>query len=268
MNHSTPLIRALRLIRVGLLVLSGVGTVLFLFPLLDGERRTRLKQRWSANLLDILGTCVMADLDQIKPGSLIVANHISWLDIFVINAVLPCAFVSKAEVRHWPVIGWLAAVNETVFLRRGSRGHARLVNDEIGEQLKDGKNVVVFPEGTTTDGLRLLSFHAALIQPALAAGRPIIPLAISYWEPDGQRSLAPRYDGDCSFARCLGNIASRRRLHARLQSLPALGLHGEDRRAVAKAAHAAIAVAIQLPALAAALPEKPCPEFFEDLATV
>ncbi len=268
MNHNTPAVRVLRLIRVVLLVLGGAVTVFFLFPLLDGEKRARLKQRWSTTLLDILGTQVTADLSQITPGSLIVANHISWLDIFVINAVLPCAFVSKAEVRHWPVIGWLAAANETVFLRRGSRTHARLVNDEIGERLNAGKHVVVFPEGTTTDGLRLLSFHAALIQPALAAGRPVVPLAISYWEPDGQRSLAPRYDGDCSFARCFGNITSRRRLHARLQSLPALGINGEDRRAVAQAAHAAIAEAIQLSASNTVLPETLSRKSFEDLATV
>jgi len=266
MNDNTHLVRTLRLLRVGLLILSGVATAVFLYPLLDEKARARRKKRWSQILLDILGVGVEADLAHITPGCLIVANHISWLDIFVINAVLPSAFVSKAEVRNWPVIGWLAAVNETVFLRRGSRGHARLVNEEISEILHADKHVVVFPEGTTTDGLRLLSFHGALIQPALAAGRPVSPLALSYWEADGERSLAPRYDGDISFADCLKSIASRQRLRARLQSLPILGTAGEDRRAVAKAAHTAIAQAILLQLGADAVQEDGTSERSEVLA--
>ncbi|OQA33747.1 MAG: 2-acyl-glycerophospho-ethanolamine acyltransferase [Betaproteobacteria bacterium ADurb.Bin341] len=247
MKNNNPLVRTLRLIRVGLLILSGTATVVFLFHFLNDLQRARQKQRWSKTLLLILGIQADANLGHVRPGSLIVANHISWLDIFVINAVLPCAFVSKAEVRHWPLIGWLAAVNETVFLRRGSHGHASLINREIAQKLNQGKHVVVFPEGTTTDGLRLLSFHAALIQPALAAGRPVVPLAISYWEPGGKRSLAPRYDGQISFGECLKSIAARPHLKARLQSLPALGLHSEDRRTVAQAAHAAIAEVILSP---------------------
>jgi 1-acyl-sn-glycerol-3-phosphate acyltransferase len=122
------------------------------------------------------------------PGALLVANHISWIDIYVINSALPAAFVAKEEVRHWPLIGWLAARNDTVFLRRGSRGHARIINQEIAEILDQEKYVAVFPEGTTTDGTHLLHFHAALIQPALAASRPVLPVAISYWEVDGTRS--------------------------------------------------------------------------------
>jgi len=240
MNINPPFVRALRFLRVGLLILSGVVTVIFFYPVLDEAARARRKQRWSQILLDILGIRVEADLAHVTPGSLIVANHISWLDIFVIGAVLPAAFVSKVEVRNWPILGWLAAINETIFLRRGSHGHARLINAEIGEKLLAGKHVVVFPEGTTTDGLRLLSFHGALLQPALTAGRPVVPLALSYWEADGERSLVPRYDGDISFGECLKSILSRRCLRARLQSLPVLGAAGEDRRTVAKAAQAAI----------------------------
>ena len=87
---------------------------------------------------------------------LLVANHVSWVDIFVVNALTPAAFVSKADVRQWPVIGWLAAVNETVFLRRGSRGHARVINEEIAERMRAGRHVALFPEGTTTDGSHVL----------------------------------------------------------------------------------------------------------------
>jgi 1-acyl-sn-glycerol-3-phosphate acyltransferase len=198
-------------------------------------------------LLDALGVEVEADLAYLEPGVLVVANHVSWIDIYVINAVMPVAFVAKAEVRHWPVLGWLAARNDTVFLQRGSRGHAHVVNQQVAELLGSGQHVAVFPEGTTTDGRSLLHFHAALLQPALSAGKPVLPVAISYWEVDGQRSLAPRYDGDISLGQCTRAILGRKRLIARLVTTPLLGLQGENRKQVAAAARAAIASAAELP---------------------
>jgi len=225
----------------------GVAISFTLLPLVGDARRLRFRARWATRLLRILGIRLEADLTHAAPGVLLVANHISWLDILVINAVLPAAFVSKEEIRHWPVIGSLAVRNDTVFLRRGSRGHARIINAEIAGLLAQGKHVAVFPEGTTTDGHSLLHFHAALLQPALAAGRPVLPLAISYWEADGQRSLAPRYDGDISFGECLHAILGRKCLVARLVTTPLLGISGEDRRQVAAAAREAIASAAGLP---------------------
>lgn len=198
-------------------------------------------------MLDALGIELEADLTHLAPGVLMVANHISWIDIFVINAAAPAAFVAKEEVRRWPVIGWLAWKNDTVFLRRGSRGHARLINEEIAGILGDGKLVAVFPEGTTSDGRRLLHFHAALLQPALAAGRPVLPAAISYWELNGERSLAPRYDGDISLGECTAAILKRPRLIARLVTTPLRGTRGEDRKQVASEAREAIALAAGLP---------------------
>jgi 1-acyl-sn-glycerol-3-phosphate acyltransferase len=221
--------------------------VLCVFPVCGEAARRRLKSSWAIALLDSLGVEVDADLTHIVPGALLVANHISWIDIYVINSVMPSAFVSKEEVRHWPLIGWLAARNETVFLRRGSRGHARIINQEIADILNKGKYVAVFPEGTTTDGTHLLHFHAALLQPALAAGRPVLPVGISYWERDGQRSLAPRYDGDISMGQCARAILGRKRLIARIVTTPPLGLNGEDRRQVAAQAREAISLAAGLP---------------------
>lgn len=229
------------------MIVCGAIVALLVFPWCPDRKRLALKQTWSAAVLDALAVELDADLQAAIPGALLVANHVSWIDIFVINAALPSAFVAKEEVRHWPVIGWLAARNDTVFLRRGSRGHAKLINEEVARILGQGKLVAVFPEGTTTDGCALLHFHAALIQPALAAGRPVSPVALSYWEADGQRSLAPRYDGDISLGACTGAILLRPRLRARLVVAPALGLAGEDRKQVAAAAREAIAAGAGLP---------------------
>ena len=237
-------------------MLSGLLLTLCLFPICRDAVRLRLKSSWALALLDALGVELDADLTYAVPGSLLVANHISWIDIYVINAALPAAFVSKEEVRHWPVLGWLAARNETIFLRRGSRGHARIINQEVAERLFKGQHVAVFPEGTTTDGRSLLHFHAALLQPALAAGKPVLPVALSYWEVDGRRSLAPRYDGDISLGQCTRAILGRKRLIARLQTTPLLGLNGENRKQVAAEARAAISLAAGLP-LAGNPPETP-----------
>lgn len=226
---------------------SGTFVALTCFPWCGDRRRRLLKQSWSVALLDALGIQVEADLAHAVPGALLVANHVSWVDIFVINAVLPAAFVSKEEVRHWPVIGWLAAKNETVFLRRGSRGHARLINEQVATLLGQGKHVAVFPEGTTTDGRSLLHFHAALIQPALAAGRPVLPVALSYWQTDGARCLAPRYDGDISLGECTSAILQRKRIIARVVTTPLLGTQGEDRKQVAVLAREAISAGAGLP---------------------
>lgn len=228
-------------------LLYGLATVALAYPLVGDARRLALKQRWSRRLLDILGIRLDATLGGIEPGSLIVANHISWADIFVINAARPVAFVAKADVRQWPLIGWLAARTDTVFLRRGSRGHAKIVNAEIDTLLNAGKDVAIFPEGTTTDGTQLLGFHGALLQPAVETGRPIQPLALCYETPDGRRTLAPAYVGDTSLGQCLATMLATRSMVARLRPTPALPTSSRERRELARIAHAAIALRLGLP---------------------
>lgn len=240
---------------MALLLISGVLLSFGLFAFCSTSTRLRLKSSWSVALLDALGIEIDADLTHVQSGALVVANHISWIDIYLINAVLPAAFVAKEEVRRWPVLGWLAAKNDTIFLRRGSRGHAQIINKEVATVLDKGQFVAVFPEGTTTDGRSILHFHSALIQPALAVGKPVLPVGISYWEIDGQRSDAPRYDGDISLGQCTAAILRRKRLIARLKTTPLLGQNGESRKQIASKAREAIALAAGLP-LTNNLPEK------------
>lgn len=185
-----------------------------------------------------------------QPGCLVVANHISWLDIFLVNALAPSAFVSKAEVRDWPIAGSLAAKNETVFLRRGSRGHAKIINGEIGALLDAGRNVALFPEGTTTDGTHVLHFHAALLQPAIESGHSVQPVSISYRTPDGAVSLAPAYVGDVSLGQCLAAIIAEPRLVARTVVAPPLqSAEGLTRRALAETARDVIVRGIADPSV-------------------
>jgi len=238
---SPALLRGWRYLRLTLHVVEGASTIALIYPFSAEPTHRRLRQRWSQRLLRILGIRLQTEGVAIEPGCMLVANHISWVDIFVINALAPASFVSKAEVRNWPVIGWLAAKNGTIFLRRGSRGHARLINEETAVQLDAGRNVAIFPEGTTTDGSHVLNFHAALLQPAIAAGHAVQPVALSYHAPDGSYSRAPAYDGDVSLGQCLASIVAERATVARVQCAAPIATHPEtDRRTLARQARDAI----------------------------
>ena len=176
MSSASPtpyLIRAFRCLRLTLyLMFIGLGAAL-IYPAVCRKRRSLLKQRWSHTILTILGVTVEAQTTNAPLGCLIVANHISWLDVLAVQSWRPSAFIAKAEIRAWPFIGWLAERNDTVFLRRGNRAHVKAINSEINALLEAGMDVAVFPEGTTTDGTHLLGFHAALLQPAIETGHSL-----------------------------------------------------------------------------------------------
>lgn len=234
-------LRALRCLRLALhLIRAALATALF-YRFLAPQRQLAFKQRWSRKLLRILGITLDADATDAPPGCLIVANHISWLDIFVINALRPASFIAKAEVRRWPFVGWLSAGNDTVFLVRGSRQHARQINGEIDARLNAGRDVAIFPEGRTTDGTHVLEFHGALLQPAIETGRPVLPVAISYHDASGGRSLAPSFADAITLPQCFAAILASRSLTARLAPLPTIDTTRLSRREVSQAAHAAIA---------------------------
>ena len=235
------LIRAWRCLRLLAHLLWGVLTVACVFPSAREGQRLRLKQKWSRQLLELLNIRIDANLSGAIPGSLFVANHVSWLDIYAINATRPVAFVAKSEIRQWPLIGWLAARTDTVFLRRGSGRHASVVNGSVAGLLAAEKDVAIFPEGTTTDGTHLLGFHAALFQAAVDAGRPVQPVALSYFDASGYPSLAPVYAGETSFGQSLRSILACRSLTVRLRATPPLDGSEGVRRNLACRARGAIA---------------------------
>ena len=239
------LLRATRWTRLGLHLLQGVLTIAAVYPFTARDTHQALRRRWSLGLLRVLGMRLEHRGEAVAPGCMLVANHVSWVDIFAINALAPSAFVSKAEVRAWPVIGWLAAKNDTIFLRRGSRGHARIINEETAALLDAGCNVAIFPEGTTTDGATLLHFHAALLQPAIACGHPVQSLALQYRTPDDRFSRAPAYDGELSLGECIANIIASPRTITRITvAAPIATADGADRRTLATRTRGEIATAL------------------------
>lgn len=224
---------AWRLLRLAAHLARGLYMVRWRFPHWDEARRRAVKLAWSRRLLCCLGVRQDGARAGLPPACLIVSNHVSWLDIFVINAMTETHFVCKDEVRHWPVIGWLVAQSGTVFIERGSRAAAARTAQTLVATLGRGERVVVFPEGTTTDGHALLPFKSALFQSAVDAGVPVAPAALRYLDRDGHPSRAPAYDGDITFWECLRNIARAEGLCVEVSLLPLLPT-GLERRELAE----------------------------------
>ena len=203
------------------------------FPWFGLAIRRRILQSWSSGLLEIFNVRIeIADKDPLHSlrQGLIVTNHISWLDVFVLNAVVPMRFVAKSEVRTWPAIGWLCARAQTLFIERGKARSAARINVKLVDLLQRGESLAVFPEGTTTDGLQVEHFHSSLLQPAIDAGAQVHPIAIRYQDSGGAHSTASAYIGEMSFGASMWNILSAPELHVRLVATPPLDASGTDRR--------------------------------------
>ena len=180
-------------------------------------------------------------VDTAAPGRLGLANHVSWLDVFAINAVLPCRFVAKAEISKWPLLGVLVARSGTLFIERGRRHAVAAINHAVSQHLKQGETIVVFAEGTTTDGSEVLPFHSNLIAPAIDVGAAIWPIALRYTE-QGQRSAAAAFIGEMGILTSLAQILVARELVVQVAVLPPiLPSDALDRHAMARAARTAIA---------------------------
>ena len=193
-----PLRAAGRLLLAVIHALGGLATIALRFPRMNDAQREAAVQAWSLRMLRLLGVALEVRGEPPAAGPvLLVANHISWLDILVMHAARYCRFVSKADVKRWPLIGTLATGGGTIYIERESRRDALRVVHAMAESLRQGEVVAVFPEGTTGDGVRLLPFHANLIQAAISAGAPAQPVALSFLDAGtGWPSRSPSYVGD------------------------------------------------------------------------
>jgi 1-acyl-sn-glycerol-3-phosphate acyltransferase len=242
----------LRVTRVALHLASGVAIAALVFPWLDATRRVDCIRRWSAKLLHILK--IRFEVEGVPPAAsvplLLVANHVSWLDPFLINAIRPVRFIAKSEVAHWPVIGWLAARAGTLFVIRNRRHHTAQINQRVIAAMQEGAVFAVFPEGTTTDGSMVLPFHASLLQPAFESRALLVPLALRYLRVDGSLCTEVAYDGDKSVLDTLRAMSKLPSIRAQVKFLTPLACTDyPHRRELAHAAEQTIASALRLAAL-------------------
>jgi 1-acyl-sn-glycerol-3-phosphate acyltransferase len=209
-----------RLARLVLHLLQGLATCALVFPWAGVPLRERLVRRWSARLLRICRVEVerQAGADALQ-HALIVSNHISWLDIFVINSVHPCRFVAKAEIRAWPVLGWLVAQAGTVFIARGNRRDLRHIFKGLVDALAQHQRVAFFPEGTTASQGSLLPFHANLFEAAIDAKVPVQPVRWPISTRAGGWHPAVDYTGETTFVDSILRIIKGEPVVARLACL-------------------------------------------------
>ena len=241
---------AVRLLQVAWHLGSGLVQVALVFRFLsDAQKQTRV-QAWSRRLLAICG--LRLQVRGLPPqagagGRLLVGNHVSWLDIFALNAVVPGRFVAKAEVARWPVAGYLARQMGTLFVKRMRNGGTQGKVAQAAAILRSGGSLALFPEGTTTVGDQVLPFKSSFFQAALDTQSAVWPVLCRYVGDDGRLNADMAYCGETSMWQSLCLILTQPQpSHVVLDFLPPLAAQG-SRRALADKTHACLAAKLAEP---------------------
>ena len=197
------LVAVVRMLRLLVHALAGLWTLHLRFGRMSVAEQHSAVQQWAQGVLRIMGIELQVHGRAHAGPVLLVANHISWLDIVVMLAAQYCRFVAKSELKAWPLVGPLATAAGTLYIERASSRDALRVVHHMAERLQAGDVLAVFPEGTTGDGVQVLPFHANLLQAAIAAQAPAQAVGLRFVDAWGQPSFAPCYVGDDTF---LGSV--------------------------------------------------------------
>ncbi len=173
-------------------------------------------------------------------NGLLVSNHLGYLDILVLSATVPCAFISKSEVARWPIIGRFARWAGTVFVERQKKGDAAQKNLAVTESLKSGVPVVLFPEGKTTNGDHVLRFHSTMLQPAIDGSAMITPCALAYELDEGSVEKEVCYWGNMTLLPHGLNLLGKKVIRVKVAFGEAIVAAG-DRKTLAHVLHDRVA---------------------------
>lgn len=228
-------------------ILAGLLIELLAFPVLSRRARQRAIQTWSRALLWMCGVRVRRQGQPILTGAALwVINHVSWIDIFVLNAVRPTSFIAKADIRRWPVIGLLVAWAGTLFIDRGHRQAVRQAARAVRACFARGDVVGLFPEGTTSGGWDVLHFHSGLFEPAVQADVPVQPVALRFVQ-HGKRTDRFAFVGDQTLVANLWILLGAGGVAVECEFLPPVEPgHGLDRGALAQRTRAVIGQAVRV----------------------
>lgn len=230
----TQLARGVRLV---LKLIEGWFLVGAVLPVVQPHERDVIIEQWCRDVLKALSIRLVFDgerpPDRVS-SVLFVANHVSWMDILVINACRRAHFVAKAEVRQWPLVGWMAARTGTLFLKRNNLHELASVTKAATASLQRGQCIALFPEGTTTDGAATQTFHSGLFESAIHAEALVWPVAIQYRQPDGRHDTDIAFVGDQTLVASICAVLARPQTQARLSfSTPIAGSSGNRRELTA-----------------------------------
>ncbi|MGN2411572.1 lysophospholipid acyltransferase family protein [Pseudomonas syringae] len=242
MRGYARVVRVLMVVALGLMI---AGAFAILERIKFGSSMER-RQRWSrwfmARLSNALPFRVTVTGQLPTQPMLWVSNHVSWTDIALLGMLAPLSFLSKAEVRTWPVAGWLALKAGTLFIRRGS-GDSRLIQKQMCNHLQQGNALLIFPEGTTTDGKSLRTFHGRLLSSAIEAGVPIQPVAIGYSRDGKPDPIAP-FIGDDDLLSHLRRLFANEQSDVHIHLLTPIPTADQERAALAFKAQQAVQTAL------------------------
>ncbi len=176
--------------------------------------------------MKVCGVNIVVEGAPILKGAVMwVANHVSWIDIFILNSCRTTSFIAKSEIRNWPVIGWLVASVGTVFIERGQRHAISRVSKSILELFRQEACVGLFPEGTTSDGMDMKSLHTSLFEPSIRDMVPIQPVALVFMQ-HGKRSGAMAFVGEQTLVNNIWHLLSSRGVMVRVRFLEPLNQPG------------------------------------------
>ena len=217
------------------MVVRGLWLIQFALPRTDAAGWHAIMQRWAVQMLRCLGVEVRVTGEP-QPGAvLMVANHVSWLDIPALHASSPrTRFVSKSAIAHWPLLGRLARAGGTLFIERERKRDALRVVHEVADSLRKHDAVAVFPEGTTGAGHEVLPFHANLLQAAITTGTVIQPIVLRYSEPGLPVSVAAQYINDTTLAESVMKVCRARGMVVDVRFLAPEPAGELDRRTLAE----------------------------------
>ena len=235
---------------VHLLLGLPVTLVLLMRPWADwrwrGQRLDEAVVRWwSGGLLRVFGFRLRRIGQPLDGGVLMVANHVSWVDIEMIHSQKLVGFVAKAEIAHWPLVGWMASRGHTIFHQRGSNESLGGVMDEMGARLRQARPVAVFPEGRTRDGHAVGPFHARIFTAAVEAGVPVQPVALRYGRDGAAQTVVafgPKESFVANFVRLLGEPSRDAEVHF-LEPIDCTAMEG--RKQIAELARHRVVAALQ-----------------------
>ena len=230
-----------RLILLTLHVLQGMLITLLAVSRRNGQglhTNPHVTSWWHNRAADILGLRITVSGPRPRSPALLVSNHVSWLDVVVLGGLTHTDFLSKYEIREWPIVGWLAARSGTLFIRRGNN-EAGAVGQQIGDRLRDEGILTLFPEGTTTDGREVRPFFSRLFAAAIDTGTDVTPVTLRY-HIDGEFDPVAPYTDNQSILQNLRGLIVRDRTEVNVIFGQPIALKGHNRKEIAELAHDAV----------------------------
>lgn len=224
-----PYIRfAVRIIGLLLVVLIGLFIAFAFYGWMSKSKKEWVLRTWSRCLMKTTGVQVVSEGAPIMEGPvMLTANHVSWIDIFIINSQRATAFIAKSEIRQWPVIGWLVGAVGTIFIQRGSRQAVVAINQILAKHFEEGTCIGLFPEGTTSEGFSVLHMFSGLLEGAMQAKVPIQPVALLF-SHQGQRSSRVAFVGEQTLVENIWVLLSSKNVSVTVRFLEPVTQAGEE----------------------------------------